>query len=66
MSERKMRLEAALDEIRADVKAIRFDLAEIKARFQMSRLHQLVFMQAALTLAIFAGAFGILKLASSH
>jgi hypothetical protein len=60
-------LEAAVDEIRADVKAIRLDLAEIKGKLSnVPTTFQLVFMQAALILAIFAGAFGLLKLASPH
>ena len=61
------RLETAIDDIRADPRAIRLDLAEIKGKLSnMPTTFQLVFMQAALVLAIFAGAFGLLKLASPH
>jgi hypothetical protein len=64
---RVAKLEAAVDEIRADVKAIRLDLPEIKGKLSnVPTTFQLVFMQAALILAIFAGAFGLSKLASSH
>jgi hypothetical protein len=60
-------LEAAIDAIRADVRAIRLDLAEIKGKLSnVPTTFQLVFMQAALILAIFAGAFGLLKLAAPH
>ncbi len=58
-------LEAAIGEIRADVRAIRLDLAEVKGKLSnVPTTFQLVFMQAALILAIFAGAFGLLKLSS--
>ncbi len=64
-------LEVTVDEIRTDLRAIRIDLAEIKGKLSnIPTTFQLVFMQAGLILAIFAGVFGLvfglLKLASSH
>jgi hypothetical protein len=60
-------LEAAFREIRADIRAIRLDLAEVKGKLSnVPTTFQLVFMQAALILAIFAGAFGLLNLSSLH
>jgi hypothetical protein len=48
---------------KADFAELKADLAEIKGRLSNlpSAIH-LLFMQAALVLAIFAGAFGLLKL----
>jgi hypothetical protein len=61
------RLEGAIDEVRTDLKAVRLDVAEIKGKLSnVPTTFQLVFMQAALILAIFAGAFGLLKFASPH
>lgn len=69
-------LETAMNEIRADLKAIRLELADLKAiRLELAEMKgklsnvpttfQLVFMQTALVLSIFAGSFGLLKL-SGH
>jgi hypothetical protein len=56
-------LRLALAELRADLKA---DLAEIKGRLaNLPSAPQLLFMQIGIILAIFAGAFGLLKL-SGH
>jgi hypothetical protein len=64
---RLARLEVAIDEIRKDLQAVRLDLTEIKGKISnVPTTFQLVFMQAALMLAIFAGAFGLLKIASPH
>jgi hypothetical protein len=60
-------LELAVDEIRTELRGIRVDLAEIKGRLSnIPTTFQLVFMQAGLILAIFAGVFGFLKLAALH
>jgi hypothetical protein len=46
---------------------IRLDLAEIKGKLSnIPTTLQLVFMQAVLIITSFAGAFGLLKLASRH
>jgi ABC-type phosphate transport system auxiliary subunit len=74
MEPRLSALEAAVGEIKTDLKAIRtdltrllLDLAEMKGKLSnVPTTFQLVFMQAGLILAIFAGAFGLLKLASPH
>ena len=60
-------LEAAANDIRRDLQAIRLDLAEMKGKLSnMPTTFQLVFMQAGLILTIFAAAFGLLKLSSIH
>jgi hypothetical protein len=65
------RLEAAVDEIRKDVQAVRLDLARLDGKISnLPTTFQLVFMQAGFILAAFAAAFGLsfalLKLASPH
>jgi hypothetical protein len=51
----------AIAELKADLKA---DLAEIKGRLSnLPSTAQLLFMQIGIILAIFAGAFGLLKMA---
>ncbi len=58
---------ATIDKIRGDLRTIRIDLDEIKGKLSnVPTTFQLVFMQAALILAIFVGAFGLLKLAAPH
>jgi hypothetical protein len=53
-------LKLALTDLKADLKA---DLAEIKGRLtNLPSATQLLFMQIAIILAIFAGAFGLLKI----
>jgi hypothetical protein len=60
-------LEATVAGIRADVKAVRLDLAEIKGKLSnVPTTFQLVYMRAALIFATFARAFGFQKLASPH
>ena len=60
-------LEAAVNDIRRDLQAIRLDLAEMKGKLSnVPTTLQLVFMQAGLILTIFAAAFGLLKLSSIH
>jgi len=64
-------LEAAIEEIRAELKAIRteisalrLDVAEMKGRLaNIPTTFQLFYMQGGLILAIFAAAFGLLRLA---
>ncbi len=64
-------IEGRLARLEAAVDAIRLDLAEIKGKLSnMPTTFQLVFMQAAIIVAVFAGAIGLslalLKIASGH
>jgi hypothetical protein len=64
-------LEAAVTEIRADLKAIRLDLAELKGKLSnVPTTFQLVFMQGTIIIAVFAGAIGLsfalMKFASGY
>ena len=64
-------LEARLARLEAAIEAIRLDLAEIKGKMSnMPTTFQLVFMQAAIILTVFAAAIGLslalLKFASGH
>ncbi|HVC54570.1 MAG TPA: hypothetical protein VND95_01365 [Stellaceae bacterium] len=64
-------VETRLVHLEAAVGAIRLDLAEIKGKLSnMPTTFQLVFMQAAIIVAVFAGAIGLslalLKIASAH
>jgi hypothetical protein len=64
-------LEAAVDDIRSDLKAIRVDLARMDGKLSnVPTTFQLVFMQAAIIVAVFGGAIGLafalLKFASGH
>jgi hypothetical protein len=71
-------LEAAVAEVRAELKAIRSDLAsirlevaEIKGRLaNMPTTFQLVYMRAAIVVAVFGGAIGLsfapLRFAAGH
>jgi hypothetical protein len=64
---RLARLEAAADDIRKELQAIRIDLARLDGKLSnVPTSFQLLFMQAGLILAIFAAAFGLLKLAAPH
>jgi hypothetical protein len=56
-------LEDDMREIKADLRRLALDVAEIKGRVSnLPTAVQLMFMQAGLIIAIFAGAFGLLKL----
>ncbi|HVB18291.1 MAG TPA: hypothetical protein VNF04_17305 [Stellaceae bacterium] len=64
-------VEARLAHLESAVDAIRLDLAEIKGKLSnMPTTFQLVFMQAAIIVTVFAGAIGLsfalLKFASGH
>jgi hypothetical protein len=64
---RLARLEAGVDEIRKELQAIRVDLARMDGKLSnVPTSFQLLYMQAGLILAIFAAAFGLLKLAAPH
>jgi hypothetical protein len=67
MEARVSALETAVAEIGKELQAIRLDLAEIKGKLSnVPTTFQLVFMQAALILTIFAAAFALLRFASPH
>ncbi len=54
---------ATKDDLRLAVAELKADLAEIKGRLtNLPSAAQLLFMQIAIILAIFAGAFGLLKI----
>jgi len=60
-------VEVRLTRIETAVDAIRLDLAEIKGKLSnLPTTFQLLYMQAGLILAIFAAAFGLLRLAAPH
>jgi uncharacterized coiled-coil protein SlyX len=75
---RLARVELVLDEIRAELKAVRADLtglrvevAELRAEMRgrltnIPTTFQLVYMQGAFVLAIFAAAFALLRFAPPH
>lgn len=61
---RLARLETNVDDIRKELQAIRIDIARMDGKLSnVPTSFQLLFMQAGLILAIFAAAFGLLKLA---
>ena len=63
MEARVKALEDDMREIKADLRRLALDVAEIKGRVSnLPTAVQLMFMQAGLIIAIFAGAFGLLKL----
>jgi hypothetical protein len=63
MEARVKALEDDMREIKADLWRLALDVAEIKGRVSnLPTAVQLMFMQAGLIIAIFAGAFGLLKL----
>ena len=63
MDARVKALEDDMREIKADLRRLALDVAEIKGRVSnLPTAVQLMFMQAGLIIAIFAGAFGLLKL----
>jgi hypothetical protein len=67
MEARVALLEGAVVEIRRELQAIRLDLAEIKGKLSNKPTTvQLVFMQAAVILTVFFGAFALLKFGSPH
>jgi hypothetical protein len=60
-------VEVRLTRIETAVDGIRLDLAEIKGKLSnLPTTFQLLYMQAGLILAIFAAAFGLLRLAAPH
>jgi hypothetical protein len=60
-------VEARLVRLEAAVDAVRLDLAEIKGKLSnMPTTVQLVFMQVAVILTVFFGAFALLKFGSPH
>lgn len=68
---RLARLEAAVDDMRKDIQAMRLDVARIEGKISnLPTTFQLVFMQAGFILAAFAAAFGLslglLRFASPH
>jgi hypothetical protein len=63
MEARVKALEDDMHEIKGDLRRLALDVAEIKGRvLNLPTAVQLMFMQAGLIIAIFAGAFGLLKL----
>ena len=66
-----MEIRTELKAIRADVASLRLEVAEIKGRLaNMPTTFQLVYMQAAIVIAVFGGAvgssFALLRFASGH
>jgi hypothetical protein len=60
-------VETRLAHLEAAVEAIRLDLAEIKGKLSnVPTTFQLVFILAGFVVAIFAAAFGLLKLTALH
>ena len=60
-------VEARLVRLEAAVDAVRLDLAEIKGKLSnMPTTFQLVFMQVAVILTVFFGAFALLKFGFPH